>query len=154
VAHVLVDRATGVVDDLRQPGEKTVDEAGQRLWVELLGDAGEAADIREEQREITDLAAKLPSLGATDQLVDPDRGQVAAEEPTHPPLFLLGPQITEERAGEIDEQDDQGWNQWIDQIVETREAIPGDSDRGRSCACCDQQRPERSDVADGDDQND
>jgi hypothetical protein len=139
VAHILVNEAAGLLDDIRERRQESVDQSGQFLGIELFGNPGEAADVGEQDREIAHAPAEHQKLGMAAQLVDQDRRHVAAERVPHEALLALRPNISEQRAGEIDEQDHEAGKERVDQIGEMGEAIPGDSDCGSGCGKRDQQ---------------
>lgn len=86
IAHVFVDEAARLLDDIGERREEAVDQSGQFLRVEFLGNSGKAADIGKQDREVAHAAAEREKFGMATQLVDHDRWHVAAERIPYEPF--------------------------------------------------------------------
>ena len=128
VAHEFVDGALLVENDVAQGREQGIQEAGELLGVEPLGDGGEAAHVAEQQRHVARLAAELEPRRIVGQPLDQSRRHIVGEGVTHPVPLALGAQKHEQSAGEIDRGERDGRIDGIDQPAEHVEGIPGDTD--------------------------
>ena len=87
VADIFVERARVVEHDLGHIGEILIEQKGQLLRVELLGDAGEAADIAKHDGDF--VLARLHELRVLEQAPDHLRAEVILEGATDLALLLL-----------------------------------------------------------------
>ena len=130
VAHVLVDGAAALEDDVGERRQQVVDELRQLVGGQLFRDRGEVPHVAEQQRELAHLAAELEPLGMGDQLVDHGRRDVVRESEAHLAALLLdAPVDVERRQG--DEQPDR--QSRIGRVEEEMKVVvgepPADEDR-------------------------
>ena len=69
VAHVLIDRALLVENDVGQGREETVQQIGQGLRRELLGYAGKPTDVAEQCADLSGFPTQFELVGVIGELL-------------------------------------------------------------------------------------
>ena len=95
VADVFIEGALIAEDDAGHIGEIAVEQVGELLRVEFFGDAGEAANVAEQDGDL--LLAGLHQLGVGEHAADDFRADVLLESAAHPALFAVLHQHAVER---------------------------------------------------------
>ena len=131
VAHVFVDSALLLEDDIGQRRQVLVEEGGELDGREALGQRGERTDVAEHQRQLALLSAELKLLRVLGQPGHDGGRHVTAEgraDLAHL-LALLAVELSDAR--EEDEARRQARRQRVDKDAVFREREPADIRHGR-----------------------
>ena len=87
VADIFVERAVVAEDDLRHVRQIFVQQRGEFLRVQFLGNAGEPAHVAEHHGDFR--LSRLHQIGIFQQPANHFRAQILLERAAHPPLFFF-----------------------------------------------------------------
>src|SRR5579883_702698 len=125
VAHVLVDRALALLDEVGHWRQQAIHEAGEPRGIELLGDGREAPHVAEQDGDLAHLAAERQQVGIVHHRLYLVGRQVEAEGAVDFAPVALGSNEGERRTDDVDHRQRDRRIDRIEQQVDLVEGVPG-----------------------------